>query len=86
MEKMYPAMTKESGFCARPNYERSRGSYSKMERDGDANNVEGIQMALRYLSLEAEGAGLTELAITLEDAAVQCGRYIAGMASRYEGT
>jgi hypothetical protein len=34
-------------------------------------------MALRYLSLEAEGAGLTDLANTLETAALQYDRYIA---------
>ena len=43
-------------------------------------------MALRYLSVEAEGAGLTELAIALEDAAVQCGRYLARTANRFDGT
>ena len=30
--------------------------------DNGPRNIEGILMALRYLSLEAEGAGLTELA------------------------
>ena len=79
-------MTKESGFCARPNFHRSRGRYPGMKTAGDANNVEGILMALRYLSHEAEGAGLTELAITLEDAAVQCGRYIAGTVSSFKET
>jgi hypothetical protein len=79
-------MTKESGFCVRPNYKRNRGSYAKMEGAGGANNVEGILMALRYLTLEAEVAGLTELAITLEDAAVQCGRYIASSAGGIKGT
>jgi hypothetical protein len=43
-------------------------------------------MALRYLSHEAQGAGLTELAITLEDAAVQCGRDIARTVNGFEGT
>jgi hypothetical protein len=69
-----------------PSYKRSRCGYSKMERADSANNVEGILMALRYLSVEAEGAGLTELAIALEDAAVQCGRYIARTANGFEGT
>lgn len=32
------------------------------------SNVKGIFLALRYLSREAEGAGLTELAKTLEEA------------------
>jgi hypothetical protein len=57
-----------------------------METAGDSHNVAGILMALRYLSHEAQGAGLTELAITLEDAAVQCGRYIARTVNGYEGT
>lgn len=70
-------MTKESGFCERPSRKRSRGSYSRIGTTGDANNIEGIFMALRYLSLEAEGAGLTDLANTLETAALQYDRYIA---------
>lgn len=57
-----------------------------MEAAGGAHNVEGILMALRYLSHEAEGAGLRELAVTLEDAAVQCGRYIEGSAGGFERT
>ena len=79
-------MTKESGFCVRPNYRRGKGRYSRVETANDSNNVAGILMALRYLSHEAQGAGLTELAITLEDAAVQCGRYIARTVNGYEGT
>ncbi len=79
-------MTKESGSCVQPNYSRGKGCYSRMKSSGDANNLEGILMALHYLRHEAEGAGLTELAITLEDAAVQCGRYIAGTASSFKGT
>ena len=86
MAKMFPAMTKESGFCVRPNYERSRGNSSRMETAGEANNIEGIFMALRYLSLEAEGAGLIDLANTLEAAALQYDRYIAKSANGYEGT
>jgi hypothetical protein len=57
-----------------------------METAGDTHNVAGILMALRYLSHEAQGAGLTELAITLENAAVQCGRQIARTVNGYEGT
>ena len=36
--------------------------------------VRGILMALRYLSREAEGAGLKELAKTLEEAELKCDR------------
>ena len=79
-------MTKESGFCVPRNYKRSRCDYSKMGRDDSANNVEGIMIALRYLSVEAEGAGLTELVIALDDAAVRCGRYTARTAIRFDGT
>jgi hypothetical protein len=35
-------------------------------------NVEGILAALRYLSREAEGAGLPELAKALEEAGSKC--------------
>lgn len=79
-------MTKEPGFCVRPSYRRGRSRYSRVETAGGSNNVAGILMALRYLSHEAQGAGLTELAITLEDAAVQCGRHIARTVNGYEGT
>jgi len=79
-------MTKESGCCERPNHKRSRSSYCRIETAGDANNIEGIFMALRYLSVEAEGAGLTDLANTLETAASQYDRYIAKSANGYEGT
>jgi hypothetical protein len=57
-----------------------------MGRADSANNVEGIMMALRYLSVEAAGAGLTEHVIALEDASVQCGRYTARTANRFDGT
>jgi hypothetical protein len=70
----------------RPSYRRGKGRYSRVETANDSNNVAGILMALRYLSHEAQGAGLTELAITLEDAAVQCGRHIARTVNGYEGT
>ncbi len=77
MAKSFLAMTKESGFCVRPNYKRNRDSYSRTETAGDTNNIKGIFMALRYLSIEAEGAGLTDLANTLESAARQYDEYIA---------
>jgi hypothetical protein len=35
-------------------------------------NVAGILAALRYLSREAEGAGLTELAKALEEVELKC--------------
>jgi hypothetical protein len=75
---MFRAMTKESGFCVRPSRRRSGGSYSRKEgAAGGAKNINGILMALRYLSVEAEGAGLQDLAVTLKNAAVECHRQIA---------
>jgi hypothetical protein len=38
------------------------------------SNVEGILAALRYLSREAEGAGLKELAKALAEAELKCDR------------
>ena len=38
------------------------------------SNVRGILLALRYLMREAEGAGLIELARTLEEAELKCDR------------
>ena len=43
------------------------------QSDNEAN-VQGIRLALRYLTREAEGAGLIELARTLEEAESKCDR------------
>ncbi len=43
----------------------------------DDKNVEGILAAVRYLSREAEGAGLRELAKALEEAELNCDRRAA---------
>jgi hypothetical protein len=45
-----------------------------MEIAMEDRNVEGILAALRYLSREAEGAGLMELAKALAEAELKCGR------------
>jgi hypothetical protein len=45
-----------------------------METAIEDGNVEGILAALRYLSREAEGAGLIELAKVLAEAELKCGR------------
>jgi hypothetical protein len=59
---------------------------SAREANYGSNNIEGILIALRYLSLEAEGAGLIDLANTLESAARQCGKYIGQGGRGYEGS
>ncbi len=43
-----------------------------IETNHEKLNVQGILLALRYLSREAEGAGLIELAKTLEEAELKC--------------
>jgi hypothetical protein len=58
----------------RPNYTRRGGERTGLDLDKVDNNIEGIFRALRYLSLEAEGAGLIELANTLEEAALKWDR------------
>jgi hypothetical protein len=40
----------------------------------DNESIRGILLALRYLSREAEDAGLKELARTLEEAELKCDR------------
>ncbi len=40
----------------------------------DNEAIRGILLALRYLSREAEGAGLKELARMLEEAELKCDR------------
>ncbi len=43
-----------------------------VETNHENLNIQGIILALRYLSREAEGAGLIELAKTLEEAELKC--------------
>ena len=51
------------------------GKYSpEIAQTDHETQVRGILMALRYLSREAEGAGLKELAKTLEEAELKCDR------------
>ncbi len=58
-----------------PSVEPEKSNVIDLENDG--NNIEGILVALRYLSNEAADAGLQELANTLEDAARYCYKYVA---------
>ena len=58
----------------RPNDKRAGAELTEVELSKKNNNIAGILMALRYLSLEAEGAGLTELANTLEEAVLKWDR------------
>jgi hypothetical protein len=67
-------LAKKSEFCVRPNEEWEGGERTEASLNKKDSNIEGILMALRYLSLEAEGAGLIELANTLEEAALKCDR------------
>jgi hypothetical protein len=79
-------MKKECGSCALLKGEPQKSTFTTVEPAKDSNYIEGIFMALRYLSLEAEGAGLIDLANTLGDAAQQYGHYIAQDANGYEGS
>jgi len=57
--------------CVLPN----SGKYNpEIAQTDDETQVRGILMALRYLSREAEGAGLKELAKTLEEAELKYDR------------
>ncbi len=47
---------------------------TKVDETDQETHVRGILMALRYLSREAQGAGLKELAKTLEEAEQKCDR------------
>ena len=46
----------------------------EIAQPGNQAAIRGIILALRYLSREAEGAGLKELARTLEEAELKCDR------------
>jgi hypothetical protein len=46
----------------------------RIEISTEDSNIEGILAALRYLSREAEGAGLMELAKALAEAELKCAR------------
>jgi hypothetical protein len=65
-------MAKKCEFSVQPNDKQRGGGGAGVNLNN--NNVEGIFLALRYLSLEAEGAGLIELANTLEEAALKWDR------------
>jgi hypothetical protein len=67
-------MAKKGELYVRPNNKRSGVKFTEVELNKKNNNIDGILMALRYLSLEAEGAGLTELANTLEEAVLKWDR------------
>ena len=65
-------------FGGNPIYEQHTGM-PPSKRDPeiaqtDNESIRGILLALRYLSREAEGAGLKELARTLEEAELKCDR------------
>jgi hypothetical protein len=69
-------MEKKHGFRVPPSRNR-RLCNSKVVEDRHKNsNIRGILLSLRYLSREAEGAGLVDLARTLEEAELQFGRYM----------
>ncbi len=66
-----PITAKKWSVFVSPSIEKSNSSAAQPESEA---SVQGILLALRYLSREAEGAGLKELAITLKEAEVKCGR------------
>jgi len=67
-------MAKKSEFYVLPNHKRNRLELAGAETNKKSNNIEGIFVALRYLTNEAEGAGLVELANALEEAALKWDR------------
>ena len=73
---MFPTMAKKSGYCVRLSYKQSKSDCTRLETDNGTNNVEGILAALRYLSIEAEGAGLFDLANSLQDTASEYDLYL----------
>ncbi len=54
-----------------------QGKYDPKLMKLHRNSVKGILVSLRYLSREAEGAGLVELARMLEEAELKCSWYAA---------
>ncbi len=75
MAKMFPAMAKKSGYCVQLSYQQGKNNGPALETDNGAHNIKGILAALRYLSIEAEGAGLTDLANSLQDTASEYDLY-----------
>jgi len=66
-------MAKKCEFYVRPNEKRRGVEFVEVELS-KKNNIEGILMALRYLSLEAKAAGLIEIANILEEAVLKWNR------------
>jgi hypothetical protein len=81
-EKWTQAMNKEPGWRARLEEERRESCVTRIEAAKDGDNIEGIFMALRYLSLEAVEAGLIDLAKVLDAAVRQYGHYISRSGER----
>ncbi len=54
---------------------------TEMAQSDNEENIRGILLALRYLTREAEGAGLKELARTLEEAELKCDRRTSNASS-----
>ena len=57
---------------------RTRADNTKKKPRNDDRNIAGILVALRYLSLEAQGAGFIELANILENTALKYDPRAAG--------
>lgn len=62
--------------CAPHKVKYRKKNVTSLSIKGTEMNIKGISLALHYLSVEAENAGLSELAVTLEDAAAKCNLYI----------
>ncbi len=56
----------------------------EIAQPGNEAAIRGIILALRYLSREAEDAGLKELARTLEEAELKCDRSAGKAGGLYE--
>jgi hypothetical protein len=67
-------MAKKCESSVRPNDKQKGGGRAGVGLNKKNNNIEGIFLALRYLSHEAEGVGLIELANTLEEAVLKWDR------------
>jgi hypothetical protein len=75
-------MNREPERRVRLEEERRESSIARIEAAKDGDNIEGIFMALRYLSLEALEAGLIDLANILDAAVRQYGHYISRSGER----
>ncbi len=81
--KVSSTTAKKQQFGGQHSCETKDSAFQEEKALSGKHNIKGILLALRYLSIEAAGAGLTELAVTLEEAERKCARHGGNNSENY---